>query len=87
MHRLHDLRRTGASRLEELEVADDVIEAILGHSRPSLRRTYRPSAPLKKMGSALTALADHYRHALGEAWWEPDRELGMAVAEKLANFR
>ncbi len=72
--RLHDVRRTGASRLEDLQVESDVIEAALGHSRPSLTKTYRPGFPTAKVRTALTKLADHWREALGDAWWEPDEE-------------
>lgn len=70
--RLHDLRRTGASRLEALGVESDVIEAALGHSRPSLARTYRPAFPEAKVRAALDRLAEHYWQTLGAAWWESD---------------
>lgn len=79
--RLHDLRRTGASRLEALGVESDVIEAALGHSRPSLARTYRPAFPEAKVRAALGRLAEHYWQALGAAWWEPDE----AERERLAD--
>jgi integrase len=79
--RLHDLRRTGASRMEALGVESDTIEAALGHSRPSLARTYRPAFPEAKVRAALTLLASHYRATLGPAWWEPDEAERERVAQ------
>ena len=79
--RLHDLRRTGASRLEALGVESDTIEAALGHSRPSLARTYRPAFPLDKVRAALTILASYYRATLGPAWWEPEEDERERVAQ------
>jgi integrase len=52
---LHDFRRTIADRLEnQLGVASNVVDSILGHSPGRLRRTYRPSAPVTAVTAALT---------------------------------
>jgi len=51
--RLHDLRRTVASHLAGHGVPVDIIEAILGHRRPLLVRTYQRYAPLAAMREAL----------------------------------
>lgn len=51
--RIHDLRRTVASHLAAAGVSSDVIEAILGHSRPLLVRTYQRYSPLREMRRAL----------------------------------
>jgi integrase len=84
--RLHDIRRTGAARMEVLGVESDTIEAALGHSRPSLHRTYRPAFPEAKVRAALRALADHYRDALGPAWWEPDEARRAALVRLMESF-
>jgi len=52
---LHDLRRTVATRLAELGTPSDIVEAILGHARPGLVRTYQVYLPLPAMRSALEA--------------------------------
>ena len=42
--RLHDIRRTGASRMEELGIESDTIEAALAHKKKILRAgIVRPS--------------------------------------------
>ena len=35
--RLHDLRRTAATRMQELGVRDDIVQAVLNHACPALR--------------------------------------------------
>jgi integrase len=50
---LHDLRRTVASHLAGEGVPRDVVESILGHSRPGIVATYQRWAPLKAMRAAL----------------------------------
>lgn len=51
---LHDLRRTMAQRLEQdLGVPGDVVEAVLGHARPKLKRTYVPVRPFEEQRRAL----------------------------------
>jgi integrase len=50
---VHDLRRTVASHLAAHGTPVDVIEAILGHRRPLLVRTYQRYAPLRAMREAL----------------------------------
>jgi len=51
--RIHDLRRTVATRLAELGTRSEVIEAVLGHARPGLTRTYQLYSPVKEMRAAL----------------------------------
>jgi integrase len=38
--RLHDVRRTVATRLAELGTLDAIVEAVLGHTPAKLKRTY-----------------------------------------------
>lgn len=58
----HDIRRTVRTRLSELDVMDEVAEAVIGHVPTSLIRTYNQSDRLKVKRDALTrwegALAD-----------------------------
>jgi integrase len=56
--RLHDIRRTVATRLAEAGTPVDIIESILGHARSKLVRTYQRSAPLNAMAVALKAWSD-----------------------------
>jgi hypothetical protein len=72
--------------LEELGVEADTIEAALGHSRPSLARTYRPAFPEAKVRAALRLLAEHYRSTLGPAWWEPDEDERERVAQAVRMY-
>jgi len=53
--RLHDLRRTVATRLAEAGTRPDVVEAVLGHRVPALIRTYQVYRPLPEMRAALEA--------------------------------
>jgi integrase len=53
--RLHDVRRTVRTRLAEMGVAENVGEAVLGHTLPRLLRTYNRHEPVPEMRSALEA--------------------------------
>ncbi|TIT49899.1 MAG: DUF4102 domain-containing protein [Mesorhizobium sp.] len=51
----HDIRRTVRTRLSELDVMDEVAEAVIGHVPTALVRTYNQSDRLKVKRSALMA--------------------------------
>lgn len=51
--RPHDLRRTAATRMRQLGVSSDVIEAVLNHTPPKLRRTYQLPDMMPAMREAL----------------------------------
>lgn len=65
----HDLRRTAATRMRELGVSSDVIDAILNHTPGKLQRTYQLPDMMPAMRQAL-------------ALWE--RDLLGRVAQHLA---
>ncbi|RWN26418.1 MAG: site-specific integrase [Mesorhizobium sp.] len=50
----HDLRRTVRTRLSELDVMDEVAEAVIGHVPTALVRTYNQSDRMKVKREALT---------------------------------
>ena len=50
----HDLRRTVRTRLSELDVLDEVAEAVIGHMPTKLNRTYNHSDRLRVKMEALT---------------------------------
>lgn len=50
----HDLRRTVRTRLSELDVLDEVAEAVIGHMPSKLNRTYNHSDRLRVKLEALT---------------------------------
>lgn len=50
----HDLRRTVRTRLSELDVLDEVAEAVIGHMPTKLNRTYNHSDRLRVKLEALT---------------------------------
>jgi integrase len=51
--RPHDLRRTAATRMRQMGVSSDVIEAILNHTPPKLTRTYQLPDMMPAMREAL----------------------------------
>jgi integrase len=53
--RLHDLRRTVATRIAALGTLDPIVEAVLGHTPPGLKRTYNRYQPIREMRVALDA--------------------------------
>jgi hypothetical protein len=52
-------------------VADLRLHA-LGHSRPSLVKTYRPEFPIAKVRAALDGLSKHWQEHLGTGRWMTD---------------
>jgi integrase len=50
--RVHDVRRTVATRLDEMGTPVPILEAILGHLPPRLVRTYQVHAPVSEMRAA-----------------------------------
>lgn len=56
---IHDIRRTVATGLGRLGVAQEVIEHILNHSRPALHKTYNVHAYREEKRTALEAWARH----------------------------
>jgi integrase len=62
--KLHDLRRTAATRLADLGVQPHVIECILNHHsgfRSGVSGTYNRSPYLNEMRTALALWADHLK--------------------------
>lgn len=55
--RLHDLRHTTAALLYALNVPEDVIEAILGHSTAAMSRHYRGRVDRARLESAMVQLS------------------------------
>jgi integrase len=53
--RLHDVRRTVATRLAEMGTSDAIVEWILGHAMPQLRQTYNLYTPVREMRTTLEA--------------------------------
>lgn len=62
--RLHDLRRTVATRLSEHGVPVHVIEHVLGHALPALIRTYQLHVPMAEMREALDWWSGELRRIL-----------------------
>jgi integrase len=56
--RLHDLRRTARSLLARLKVPTEEAEAVLGHARPGIERTYNRHPYFEEKGAALQRLAN-----------------------------
>lgn len=54
----HDLRRTCASRLNDLGVAPHIIERVLNHAEPGLVQTYQRGSYEPEIGVALGRLGD-----------------------------
>lgn len=54
--RPHDLRRTAATRMREVGVSSEAIEAVLNHSPDRLLRTYHSPACMPAMRDALVRL-------------------------------
>lgn len=62
----HDLRRTVRTRLSELDVLDEVAEAVIGHVPTALVRTYNQSDRLKVKLEALTRWQGSLRSLVGD---------------------
>lgn len=58
---LHDLRRTCATGCARLGAAPHVVERVLGHAEPALRRTYNLWSGLDEVRAALEAWERHLR--------------------------
>jgi integrase len=54
---VHDIRRTVRTNLAALGVRPDIAEAVLGHVRPRIERTYNVHEPIAEMATALEAWA------------------------------
>lgn len=63
----HDLRRTVRTRLSELDVMDEVAEAVIGHMPTKLNRTYNHSDRLRVKLEALTRWQGALRSILGKS--------------------
>lgn len=73
--RVHDLRRTAATRMREADVSIEVIEAVLNHAPPRLVRTYQRPNLLPAMRAALVKLEESILAVV-----QPSGE-GAAIAE------
>ncbi|BCG80082.1 tyrosine-type recombinase/integrase [Mesorhizobium sp. 113-3-3] len=62
----HDIRRTVRTRLSELDVMDEVAEAVIGHVPTALVRTYNQSDRLKVKRDALTRWEGALASIVGE---------------------
>ena len=62
----HDLRRTVRTRLSELDVLDEVAEAVIGHMPTKLNRTYNYSDRLRVKLDALNRWQGALRSIVGE---------------------
>ena len=58
---VHDFRRTLATGMAKLGVAQDTIERILGHARPGLAGVYNRHEYLEEKRRALLVWAEHVR--------------------------
>ena len=67
--RLHDLRRTVATGLAELGTLDPIVEAVLGHTPPGLKRTYNRYQPIREMRVALEGWAAQLQRADDPERW------------------
>lgn len=57
--RVHDLRVTCETRLADLGHSREVRDAVLGHAKPGLQRTYNKHDYVEEKRAALAAYADH----------------------------
>ena len=57
--RAHDLRVTCESRLADLGFVQEVRDAVLGHAKPGLQRTYNKHDYMNEKREALAAYAEH----------------------------
>lgn len=63
---LHDLRRTMATRLNELGVAPHIVEQLLGHSLGGIMQIYNRSQYIPEKSAALTIWIEHLDILVGE---------------------
>ncbi|MFJ3465381.1 tyrosine-type recombinase/integrase [Achromobacter spanius] len=73
----HDLRRTGATIMGELDISSDVIDLCLNHKKAKkTTRTYQRQTMLPQRSAAFDALGDHLATLLGNpADWLPQFDL------------
>ncbi len=58
-YRIHDLRVTCETRLADLGATREVRDAVLGHAKPGLQRTYNKHDYMNEKRAALNAYAEH----------------------------
>jgi len=63
--RVHDLRVTCETRLADLGFSQDVRDAVLGHAKPGLQRTYNKHDYMDEKRAALAAYAEHIMGVAG----------------------
>jgi integrase len=59
--RLHDIRRTVATGMNEIGIAPHIVEEILGHARPGIAGVYNKASYSREIAVALERWADHVR--------------------------
>jgi hypothetical protein len=64
-YRVHDFRVTCETRLATLGFNQDVRDAVLGHAKPGLQKTYNKYDYLKEKGEALAAYEAHLMELIG----------------------
>jgi integrase len=64
--RLHDLRRTTASRMQELGIRNEIVQAVLNHAIPGVGGVYLRSELEKEKGEALAAWATALERITGK---------------------
>jgi integrase len=57
--RLHDIRRTAATGMNEIGIAPHIVDEILGHARPGIAGVYNKALYQKEMAVALERWAQH----------------------------
>lgn len=65
--RIHDIRRTAATRMVELGVLPAIVDCILGHAQGQVTATYIRHMPLVEMRRALHIWANHLDTLVGRA--------------------
>ena len=63
-YRVHDLRVTCETRLATLGFNQDIRDAVLGHAKPGLQKTYNKYDYLKEKEEALVAYEAHLKELL-----------------------
>lgn len=74
--RLHDVRRTVATRLAAMGTLPDVIELILGHALPKLQRTYQTHSYEREKRAALQAWSDELKRLTARPGGRTGRKKG-----------
>lgn len=63
--RIHDIRRTAATRIVELGMLPAIVDCILGHAQGGVAATYIRQTPPMEMRRALQVWADHLDSLVG----------------------